>query len=272
MRLCFNTANRSPQFVPDPDLGAQAVAAARAGFPLLGPDLENVRAYLRRGHSLADLARLLAELKLGCLELASLHLPADETAASREIDFVTEVAAALRPEAVLGIVHGPPADAPKLIQRAAGQLAEVGSVLAIEFMPLSPVRTLGDALALLAAAGDRRVKIVVDTWHLHNTEGSWAAFEHLDPGLLAYVQINDGQRPVGVDVVRETLDRRLMPGAGRFDLDRFRAQLERLGFDGGVSVEVLNAGWRPAGRLNEFAATAYAAGAAFIGTRRPAPA
>lgn len=265
MRLCFNTANRSPHFVPDANLEAQAIAAARAGFRLLGPDLENVRAFLASGRTLDDLASLLAELELGCLELASLHMPADETAAGREIDFVTEVARALRPEAVVGIVHGPPARAPELLRRAAGQLAQAGSVLAIEFMPLSPVRTLDDALALLAATGNDRIRIVVDTWHLHNTEGSWAALEQLNPRLLGYIQINDGQPFESNDVTHETLNRRVMPGEGIFDLDRFRAVLAKLGFDGGVSVEVLNAIWRPAGRLDEFARRAYAAGAAFIG-------
>jgi sugar phosphate isomerase/epimerase len=79
------------------------------------------------------------------------------------------------------------------------------------------------------------------------------ALEH-----VAYVQFDDALPALGDDLVAETLHRRTFPGEGEFDLDGYCERLRAKGFDGVVSVEVLNADWRGLDRLDEFARRAHA--------------
>ena len=58
---------------------------------------------------------------------------------------------------------------------------------------------------------------------------------------IAYVQFADALAPESERLVRETLHRRALPSEGVLELDRFAATLLERGWDGIVSVEVLNA-------------------------------
>ena len=74
----------------------------------------------------------------------------------------------------------------------------------------------------------------------------WNALEALPVSELANVQLSDGV-PFGDRAYFEaTMNERLLPGQGEFDLARFARELKRMGFDGAVIVEVLNAQLRKA--------------------------
>jgi sugar phosphate isomerase/epimerase len=112
--------------------------------------------------------------------------------------------------------------------------------LAVEFSPLTRVRTMADAHELLAAAwDDTRTGVIVDTWHFFRGDNSWADLERFPVGELAFVQFSDGL-PAGKNSGHDTLHRRALPGDGEFDLDRFSTCLRAKGFQGPVSVEVLS--------------------------------
>ncbi|MBV8303324.1 MAG: sugar phosphate isomerase/epimerase, partial [Acidimicrobiia bacterium] len=57
---------------------------------------------------------------------------------------------------------------------------------------------------------------------------------------IAYIQFDDAPHPESEDLMGETMNRRVLPGEGTFELDRFAATLLGRGFDGVVSVEVLS--------------------------------
>ena len=66
-------------------------------------------------------------------------------------------------------------------------------------------------------------------------------------GRIAYVQFSDAPDARSDDLLDETMNRRVMPGNGGFELERFASTLllER-GWEGLVSIEVLS---RDLGRL-----------------------
>ncbi len=74
---------------------------------------------------------------------------------------------------------------------------------------------------------------------------------------MAYVQFDDALPKVGDDLVMETIDRRTFPGEGELDLTGYCERMRAKGFDGVVSVEILNAEWRANPDLHEFARRAY---------------
>ncbi|NUU23135.1 MAG: sugar phosphate isomerase/epimerase, partial [Streptomycetaceae bacterium] len=85
---------------------------------------------------------------------------------------------------------------------------------------------------------------------------TWEDLALVRPEQIAYVQFCDAPLPESDSMWRETLHRRVMPGDGVFELERFASTLMESGFDGIVSAEVLNAELREL-PVAEFARRAY---------------
>jgi sugar phosphate isomerase/epimerase len=128
----------------------------------------------------------------------------------------------------------------KLFAWSAGHFGGSDVGLAVEFSPLTKVKTLADARQMIAGAGGgARTGVIVDTWHFFRGDDRWPDLEAVPVDELAFVQFSDGL-PAGNDAGHDTLHRRALPGHGEFDLDRFAACLRAKGFRGPVSVEVLS--------------------------------
>lgn len=288
--LCFNTFNRSAYLGIDPDLPGQIHAAADAGFTLFGPDTFSLRAWCDGGRSINELADLLAGRGMRCFEIAALHAgsAAESLPAAEQ---VAEWARVLQPEWVLTNV-GVPIDE-KLFatfDTMCDILASAGCRPAVEYLPWTPAHSIATTQALVDHVGRDRAKILFDVWHHFRGPDTWAELEAAPLDLVAYVQFDDaypvtsddltsetesserpperggpmGERAAARDggasprgLTWETLERRAFPGDGEFDLDRYCAIMRNKGFDGVVSVEVLNGEWRANPDLGAFARRAF---------------
>ncbi len=72
------------------------------------------------------------------------------------------------------------------------------------------------------------------------------------------MQFNDALPAASEDVWHETLQRRALPGEGRFDLRRFCDIIQQKGYDGPVAVEIMSEHLRGLGP-EDFARQAIAA-------------
>jgi sugar phosphate isomerase/epimerase len=236
--LAFATLNHSPLVDPHTDVLTQVAAAAEARYTMLSPDVFSIRAHLAAGGSLAQLADALSERQVSCLDLAGLTIGADESRTKHEADELLEVARALdctwvQVRVVDDLIRS-------LFGWSADRFGASGVGLAVEFSPLTEVKTIADARELLAGAGaDDRTGVIVDTWHFFRGDDGWPELEALPVDELAFVQFSDGL-PAGNKPGHDTLHRRALPGHGEFDLDRFSACLRDRGYRGPVSVEVLS--------------------------------
>lgn len=117
--------------------------------------------------------------------------------------------------------------------------APFGIRLALEFMPVSAVKSLEQAARIAEATGRDNVGLVIDALHLWRSGGSPVDLEAVDSSLLLSVQLCDGplQAPVGDALYTEMRSGRLMPGQGAFDL---RGLLRALPRDIEVEVEAPN--------------------------------
>jgi sugar phosphate isomerase/epimerase len=239
--LAFATLNHSPLVEPHTDLLTQIAAAADAGYPMLSPDVFSIRAHLAAGGSLAQLADASSERQLACLDLAGLTIGANEARTRHEADELLEMARALGCAWVqVRVVDQVDDGITSLFASTADQFGASGVGLAVEFSPLTKVKTIGDARELLAAGGgDTRTGVIVDTWHFFRGDDAWPDLGQFPVDELAFVQFSDGLPP-GEDPGRDTLHRRALPGDGEFDLERFSGCLGKNGFEGPVSVEVLS--------------------------------
>lgn len=102
-----------------------------------------------------------------------------------------------------------------------------GLGVAVEFYPVSQIRSLADALLLAAAIGrPGRVGVNADILHLMRSGGSIAELAAAPAGTILYGQLCDGAADVAADRIdAEASSARLLPGEGVFDLGGFVAAL-----------------------------------------------
>ncbi len=145
--------------------------------------------------------------------------------------------------------------------RASEALAEAaetarcsGVRLALEFQKTARFcASLDTTLALIAQSSDEanRVGVCLDLFHYYTGPSKFEDLAYLTPENLAWVQVCDlsgTPRELAGD------SDRVLPGEGDFQLEPIFEQLARVGYDGYVSLEVLNPQlWQvPADRVADF--------------------
>jgi sugar phosphate isomerase/epimerase len=129
--------------------------------------------------------------------------------------------------------------------RAAGSLAEAAELsksfgvgLALEFQKSSPLCScLETAIALIDRSAAGNAGVCLDTFHYYTGPSKFEDLAYLSPQNLAWVQVCDltgTPRELAGDADR------ILPGEGDFQLGPIIEQLGRIGYDGFVSLEVLN--------------------------------
>lgn len=129
------------------------------------------------------------------------------------------------------------------------------------------VSSLNETAALLDEVGRNDVGVLVDTWHLWNSDDLLAVIER-EAGRIVGVHVADWREPT-----RNT-DDRVFPGDGVADLPAILAALDQAGYDGLYEVEIFSDGelpdslWHlPAGEAARRAAAALRA--VLEASRRP---
>ncbi|RBY83179.1 sugar phosphate isomerase/epimerase [Blastococcus sp. TF02A-26] len=211
-----------------------AAAVGAAGFAGLGLGADRASA--------PGAAEVLAGAGLRCSELLALLVSRNEERTLASASQLAAAAAAVGAPWVLTVPAAPPsAAAAALLGRCADVVAEAGARLAVEFSPLGVVTSIPAARELIAAADPGRTAVMVDTWHFTRGDSTWADLEQIPLEEIAYLQFSDALAPVGDDGFDETMNRRVWPGEGTFELERFASVLRDRDWSGTVSVEVLNA-------------------------------
>jgi sugar phosphate isomerase/epimerase len=254
--LCFNLFNESAFFGKLPDLEGQVRAAAAAGF-------RSLARYRQEGHSLERLADRIADLGLRCPEMAVLMIGENPAETDAQLALLEPAVRSLRPQWVVvnSDVDPNPRTAAEL-RRAAERLSELGARIAIEYLAMMRVNSIASALELIERADVADAGILVDTWHFFLGPDTWDDLVRLPSERLAYVQFDDHPPLASSDLREETVDRRVFPGEGSFELERFCRELRARGFDGLVSIEILSKRWR-GGDLDAFARRAFESSAPY---------
>jgi len=264
--LCFSTMCHSAWHGIDARLPQQLRAATNAGYRLFGPDIYSLRQLQQQGISLEAFGAQIAAAGMRCFEIPALGISANRTATLAEAHELARAARVLDAEWV--IVNGwsrfDLPEIPETLQQCAAILAEAGAGLAFEFMPLSPMACIADAMpfVLAARAAGARAGLLVDSWHVLRGQDGLEGLAQLQCEDIAYIQFDDALPAHGDDMQEETLNRRAMPGDGEFPLAAFCERIRATGFNGVFSVEVISAAWRERS-LEEFAQASYDASRRF---------
>ena len=188
--------------------GIRPVAAASQGGLLLSRGAERASHWQHYTHRLA----LLAELAIPVLIVTPDYVPQ----ASAQ-DYVR---------------------AAESLAEAAELAASFGVRLALEFQKTSPFcACLETAIALIEQSGAKSAGVCLDVFHYYTGPSKAEDLAQLNPRNLAWVQLSDlssTPRELAGD------SDRILPGEGDFQLGPIIEHLGRIGYEGYLSLEVLN--------------------------------
>jgi sugar phosphate isomerase/epimerase len=196
-------------------------SAAAAGYDLVSlwaqPPAAYDAALMTPAHE-AECKALMADTGVGLWSLEVFNLVSHE--ANESYRPALELGARLGARAALAFhYHGAAgAHAAEVLAGLAGIAAEYGLALNLEPVAMGQTKTLGHARDLIRASG-ADVGILFDTWHLVRSGCTVEHLRAIEPGLIRYVQVNDGlARIPDEEMVPESLQERLYPGEGEFPL------------------------------------------------------
>jgi len=121
---------------------------------------------------------------------------------------------------------------------------KVGATIAMEILPMSNVRTLEAAKAIVERAGQPNGGLCLDIWHFMRGGIDFAKIKSLPATMINSVELDDAAAEPKGSLWEDTLFHRLYPGEGSFDCPTFIKAVEQAGFRGVYGVEVINQAYR----------------------------
>lgn len=140
--------------------------------------------------------------------------------------------------------------------------AAVGTRIALEPLPFSNFRTVPEGARFVQDVGHPAGGIIIDVWHVFragNTPGDLLTSVHGDH--LFGAELNDAFEPAPPfeELFADTIDNRVPPGEGDWDIPGFIDVLRTIGYDGPWGVELISEAHRSLS-LEDALRTAYDAG------------
>jgi 2-keto-myo-inositol isomerase len=233
------------------DLVTDIKASAAAGFDLV--ELRSNKLYdFLANDTAASLKNILDESGIGVLSINTLeHITwrsdEDHAAILDECEKLCEISAAIGCPYVLSVPgalrQGPKTDDETIEEsvRVLNELADIaephGIRIGFEFLGEAgnSVQTLDLGSRIVDLVGRDSVGNVIDTYHFYAGSSSWESLEKLDPEKLFILHVNDAE-----DLPKDQLNdsKRLYPGLGILPIERMKATLDAIGYDGPASVEI----------------------------------
>jgi sugar phosphate isomerase/epimerase len=126
------------------------------------------------------------------------------------------------------------------VAELAAEARQVGARVGLETLPFSDLRTPEDGLDVLKMAGCSNVGLVLDIWHIVRGDVPFDRVAVIPGEQIVHIELNDAEsEPVG-SLAQDTLDHRLLPGDGSFDIPGFLDAVAATGYNGVYGVEILS--------------------------------
>ncbi|AJX35970.1 MULTISPECIES: bifunctional sugar phosphate isomerase/epimerase/4-hydroxyphenylpyruvate dioxygenase family protein [pseudomallei group] len=123
---------------------------------------------------------------------------------------------------------------------------QAGVVVAYEALAWGRVvKTYGHAWRLVDAVDHPHLGLALDSFHTLSLDDSPDGIARIPGGRIAFVQIADAPK-LAMDVLEWSRHYRSFPGQGDFDVAGFTARVIESGYDGPLSLEIFNDGFRAA--------------------------
>jgi sugar phosphate isomerase/epimerase len=209
----------------DLDPASSLRAAAAGGFHAVGLRITGHRpsdedlGIVGRADAIADLRAIMRDHGIGVANVSTYRVVPE----SRPDDYipVLETAAALG--AGIAVVNCFTPDRALAADTIAAlcEMAESYKIrIGLEFIPVSSVRTVEDAAAIVMAANSPAAGIVVDALHLFRSGGTPQDLARIDPSFICSLQLCDAPLRAPDDLYAEMRAGRFYPGEGELPLSQ----------------------------------------------------
>lgn len=132
-------------------------------------------------------------------------------------------------------------DAAECFADLCDRAADHGLRVHLEFLPWSRINDLAKAYEIVEQADRPNGGIMLDAWHFFRGTPDLDSLRNVPGDRLTGLQLNDAPAEPAPDLMTESMEARLLPGTGSFDLSGLRAVLKEIGAAAPVGVEVFSA-------------------------------
>jgi sugar phosphate isomerase/epimerase len=243
--ICLDTATIRPA----KGIEKKIEIAAAAGYDAIEPWDNELAEYEKNGGSLKALGKKIIDKGMFVPSMIGLWgcIPGSEEAFQKSLPATRE---RMRMASEIGCTHaqaipneiGENYD-PKFAASCYRRLLEIGIkeyniIPSLVFVKMFPLKTMGQATAVVLDADHPQGKIIPDVFHMYISEGGFEGLKFLRGDMFAIFQFNDAPK----DMKREDMrDRhRVYPGDGILPLPQILKDLKASGFSGCISVELYN--------------------------------
>lgn len=246
----------APTEVSPYPLQARAAAAARAGYTGMGLVHADLVANTRT-MGLAGIKRVLDDHGIRHVEVEFLgdwYLPASDPRRVASDQARREL---LESAAVLGarnlkispmLFDDSPPDVPLMrdeFARLCEEARGVGTNVLIEMMPFTNVKTIDQAMAIIAGADQPNGGILLDIWHVARGGMDYSEIAKIPARFLKGVELDDANREVVGTLFEDTRFQRQLCGQGSFNPPAFIAAVIAAGFDAPYyGIEIISESFR----------------------------
>lgn len=122
--------------------------------------------------------------------------------------------------------------------------AQVGTMVGLEPMPFSDIRTLQDAREIVVKAAHPSGGLFLDVWHVARAGIDYGEIATLSAREIVGVELDDASRCVAGSLWEDTHNERLFPGEGDLNVQAFISAVRRTGYTGPFGVEMLSTEFR----------------------------
>lgn len=251
MERCYNLQTCAANSSLEQDIRL----CADVGFSSVEIDFQKARNYLQE-HTLQDLSRLMQAHRMRCASINaifSINFCTEQQweDVCAQLDFACDLGEAAGADRVI-VLSNERADLPagvtdeavfmdtlQALHRLADRGGARGMKIAFEPVGTMAIGDIGTAWRLVQAADRPEVGLVIDDFNLY----LWDVGAYFDvicriaPEKVFMVHLNDAEK---IPFARLDQNHRCMPGDGRIDVRRYMECVRACGYDGPVSVEVLN--------------------------------
>jgi sugar phosphate isomerase/epimerase len=158
-------------------------------------------------------------------------------------DRIWQMADALGGRHVIAVVFeepGPRDATAERLSALADRAAAHGLVVALEFLPWSPVADAAAAWELVQLAENANLGVLVDSWHFYRGAADEEHVRAIPPERIVALHLDDADAEVVGTLAEDTWHRRRVPGEGDFPLVDFVRMLDEIGVTAPFGVEVLS--------------------------------
>ena len=246
---CYNMATTLKSSPLERDI----VLAAEAGFRHIELRKEKLLDYLRRGNSLTELRQLLDDngltpICINALADITFHTGQARVTVEELCHFLCYAGrfVGCRDLEVIAAFGAPTDDREEVTAETAGVLTDLSKIaadydmrLALEYMGISKnsVRTFDHALEIVERVGRENVGLLPDTWH-HFAGGSKPEdFLKASANQIFTVHVSDAPDKTPFTLRRPEC---IWPGDGAVPIGAMLQNLQKIGYDDIVSVEVFD--------------------------------